>query len=104
MSGYLKRGIRNTDGILLRDLIEGVLGTSIDGVIQELTSCTGWRAYLDTVTGDIYIPRDLANGVVRTGTWTTASSAYWVKKTLLSNGIEKIITDASGSYAIPFMV
>ena len=53
------------------------------------------------MTGDIYIPKDLAKGVVRTGTWATASSTYWVKKTLLSNGIEKIITDASGSYAIP---
>ncbi len=54
----------------------GLAGTSIEGYIQDQSSCIGGKSYLDKITGNLFEPANLADRVSRAGTWISANSDW----------------------------
>lgn len=66
----------------LESEIDAIAGAEVfDTPIQQLSSCVGGKVYRDLLTGQAFTPANLADGVVRVGTWATANSD-WILYTL----------------------
>lgn len=73
----------------LIDTDQAIMGTQVVGYIQDQTEIIGGKAYIDKVTGQLFLPFGLAENVVKKGIWATANSDFKpvnLKKLTNTNG------------------
>ena len=83
---------KNTDyeSLELLKKIESIIGTTINGYIQDQTTIAGGLTYIDKVTNKLFTPR-LLNGATKTGTWATADSDFLpYNMTLIDGDVGKV--------------
>lgn len=91
---------------LLENKMDGIVGSDYtDQYIQDLTSCIGGKIYRDKLTNQAFTPANLADGIIRTGTWSTANSDWMLfnLKRVFADDFTKGVfsTGASGYQKLP---
>ena len=83
---------QNTDyeSLELLKKIESIIGTTINGYIQDQTTIVGGLTYIDKATNKLFTP-GLSNGATKTGTWATADSDFLpYNMTLIDGDVGKV--------------
>ena len=83
---------QNTDyeSLELLKKIESIIGTTINGYIQDQTTIVGGLTYIDKVTNKLFTP-GLLDGSTKTGTWATADSDFLpYNMTLIDGDVGKV--------------
>lgn len=94
MSMELAKKNKVTELLNFTKKLFGIVNEEIpDAYIQELTQCIGGKVYLDKITGKAFMPNNLADGVVRVGTWLTADSNWTpldIRKLAIRNKVNSV--------------